>query len=227
MDIRKLVLSKWLYYVLTALVLLVVYIELLPLALKGQEIDLAQNFLSEIWGMIFTLIVFVMFMDWRERLEWKSVEDRVRKRIGSQIHALFAHLSILCKVERVHFDPLSKEKRIKLVERQLNTLASEEIRFTMEAKKDLLDTDLRRSYESILDSKLNSLGRIEERYSKFLGSEVRASLMDIQDYLDELSLEFRIRHIRDEDYFKSLSDLIGKTMKEIQRLKRLGFWVNW
>ena len=225
MNIRKLLLSKWLYYGLIAVVLLLLFFYFLPSVWKGE--DIATNFIAEIWGLFFTLAIFIVLLDFREVLEWKSVEDRVRRRLGMQIRALFAELSIFCKVERVHFDPLSEEKRIKLVEKQLNTLASEEIRFTVEAKKDLLDENLRRSYERGLDSRLNSLGRIEERYSKFLDSEVRASLMDIQDYLDRLSLEFRIRHIRDEDYFRSISDLIGKIMKEILKLKRKGIWVNW
>jgi ribosome-associated translation inhibitor RaiA len=33
--------------------------------------------------------------------------------------------------------------------------------------------------------------------------------------------------MRDEDYFKSISDFIGKIMKEIRKLKRKGIWVNW
>jgi len=182
---------------------------------------------AEAWGLMFTLLIFIVLFDLKEYLEWKSVEDRVKRKIGRQIRALFAHLSIFCQVERVHYDPLSKEKKIRLVEKQLNKLASEEIRFTAGAKRDLLDENIRQSYEGLLESKLNSLGRLEERYYRFLDSEVRASLMDIQDYLDELGLEFKVRHVRDEDYFKSISDLIGKIMREILRLKRKGIWVSW
>jgi len=188
---------------------------------------MAANFVSEIWGLFFTLGIFIVILEFREWLEWKSVEDRVKKRIGRQIRMLFAELSIFCEVERVHFDPHSKEKRIKLIEKQLNTLASEKIRFTKEANEDLLKKDLRLRYERLLDSKRNNLGRIEERYSKFLGSEVRASLMDIQEYLDGLSLELRVRHIKNTVFFESISNLVGKIMKEILKLKRKGIWEDW
>lgn len=225
MEIRRLLLSKMFWYILIALILTILLFLIYPIAKSGDE--LAGNFLAEMWGLYFALGFFVMLFELRERLEWKSVENRVEKRIGKQIRGLFAELSILCKIERAHVDPLSKKKQAELVERQLDTLASENIEFTLEAKKELLKEDLRRSYERFLDSRANNLVRIEERYSRFLDSEVQTSLMDIQDYLDGLSLEFRIRHIRDEDFFKSVSYWIGKIMREISKLKRKGLWVNW
>jgi hypothetical protein len=129
-------------------------------------------------------------------------------------------------VERVHYDPLFEEKRKKLVEEQLRRLASEEITFTVEAKKDLVDEDIRRSYERMLDSIRDSLERLEERH-RFLSSEVQDSLMEIEEYLEKLALEFRVPHIPDEGYLKSVSVLIGKIMKEILKLKENGFWTDW
>ena len=225
MDIQKLFLSKWLYYSTIAAVLLLLFLYYLPSAWEGN--DIAANFLSEIWGLFFTLAIFIVVLDFREWLERKSVEDRVKKKIGRIIRTTFDTISILCRVERVHYEPHSKEKQIKLVEKQLKTLASGEFKFTPEAEIDLLNESIRKSFEMIVDSRANRLGRIEERYSKFLSSDVRASLMDIQEYLDKLRLEFSIPHMRNEDYFDSVRGLIGKLMVEILKLKNKGFWVDW
>ena len=183
--------------------------------------------MSESWGLLFTLIFFVGIFDLREWLEWKSVEDRVKRRIGRLLRATFATLSIFCRVERVHYEPNEKEKKIELVERQLNTLISEEIKFTKETEKNLLDETNKQSLKAILDSRINRLGGIEERYSRLLGSEVRGSLMDIQEYMDELCLEFSIPHMRKEDFFKRVKELVSKIMKETQKMKSKGFWVDW
>lgn len=54
-----------------------------------------------------------------------------------------------------------------------------------------------------------------------------ASLMDIQEYMDELAIEFKIPHMSEDDYFNSIKELIRKIMIETQKLKKRGFWVNW
>jgi len=225
MRIPNWLLSKWLHYGLLAIFLFFSWLWLLPMALSGH--DMAINLISEIFGLFFTLVVFIMFFDFREWLERKSVEDRVKKRIGRIIRTTFDTISIVCRVERVHYEPHSKEKQIELVEKQLKTLASGEFKFTPEAEIDLLNESIKKSFKNIVDSRANRLGRIEERYSKFLGSDVRTSLMDIQEYLDKLRLEFSVPHVKNEVYFNSLRELIGKLMVEIQKLKKNGFWVDW
>lgn len=217
--------SKGLFYGLVFIFLFFMLWNVLPSALSGN--DLAANFLAELFGLAFTVGILAIIFDLREWVEWKSVEDRVKKRIGIITRTTFDTLSMVCRVERVHYEPRSKEKQIGLVERQLNTLVSKEIRFTRLAEKNLLDQNIRTSLRKILDSRANRLGKIEERYSKFLSSEVRASLMDVQEYLDKLSLEFSVPHMRNEVYFESVRELIKKLMVEIKKLKRKGFWVDW
>lgn len=187
---------------------------------------LALNIYSEALGLFFTLLVFMGFLELRSWLERKSVEKRVKNRVSRQIEAVYSHLIIFCQVEKVYAFPLPKGGRKEWVDKQLDTLTSEEVRFTEEAKKNLLIEGMRQGYVKILESILDSLGRLEERYSKFLSSEVRASLMDIQAYLDKLILEFSIRHMRNEVYLQVVSNLIGKIMKEIKRLRENGFWID-
>ena len=225
MNVRELFLSKWLYYSTIAVALFILFIYCLPLAWEGN--DIAANFLSEVFGLLFTLAIFIVILDFREWLEWKKVEDRVKRRIGILIRATFDTLSIFCTVESVHYEPHSKEKQIELVEKQLNTLASKDFKFTQQAENNLLDVNIRRDFAKILDSRANRLGGIEERYSKLLGSEVRASLMDIQEYLDNLRIDFGSPHRQNEEYFDSVRALIRKIMVETQKLKKKGFWVDW
>lgn len=228
LSFRKLLLSKWLIYGFILLLLMAIVYVLIPYLIQVGVISpaLALNIYSEALGLFFTLLVFMGFLELRSWLEWKSVEKRVKNRVGRQIDAVYSHLIIFCQVEKVHAFPLPKGGRKGWVDRQLDALTSEEVRLTEEGKKDLLKEGMRQGYVKILESILNSLGRLEERYSKFLSSEVRASLMDIQAYLDELTLEFSIRHLRNEDYFQLVSNLIGKIMKEIKRLRENGFWIN-
>jgi len=213
MKISRLLLSKWFYYILISIGLILFWIFLLPLALGGEQ--LAANFLAEVFGLLFTLVILVMILDYREWLEWKSVEHRVRKRIQGQILGLFAELSIFCKM-----------KGADSFENQLNRLASEKIELTKEAKSDLLEYDLRRDWEWILDSRRKNLSEIEAKYLRFLDSEIQASLMDIQDYLNSLCIQFRLRHTKDEDFVESFSSWTGKIMKEVLKLKRKGIWLN-
>ena len=225
-NIKKnynIVYSKWLYYVLIA-ILLLVFIALTSYG-TSLGIEIAARFLPTFVGLFITLIIFWIFFDVREYLEWKPVENKVKQKIGKQIHVLFAELSIFCQIQRVHYD--SADERRKLIDKQLDELTTKEIEFTIEAKKDLLDEDVTRLCGEDLDSILNTLGRYEGRYAKFLDSKIEASLMNIQDYLDELSLKFRLRHSKDEDYFKSLQYLIRETMKEIKNLKTNGIWFDW
>lgn len=222
-KIRGLLLSKWLWYGLIFVALCLFFLYLLPLALEGQE--LAGNYLPEVFGLLFTLVIFFMFFDFREWLEWKSVEDRVKRRISKQIRGLFIELSGLCVIDRVVFGPFSKEKFEEEDLKQLNKLASEKVRIHDEAKKSLLKNDFRMQYRRFIESRTTSIGQIEERYFRFLDSDVQASLMDIQDHLDDLTYDFIVPYAKRERFFESISSSIGKIMIEIDSLRRKGYWV--
>ena len=221
-KIRELFLSKWFWYGLFFLVLFGFGLSLLLKALEGGELE--SNFLAEVFGLLFTLVIFVMFFDLREKLEWKSVEDRVKQRISRQIRGLFIDLSGLCVIDRVVFGPFSKEKFEEMDLKQLNKLASEDVTIHDEAKKSLLKNDFRMQYRRLIESRATSIGKIEERYFRFLDSDVQASLMDIQDHLDNLSYVFVVPYAKRERFFESISSSIGEIMKEIDKLRRKGYW---
>lgn len=225
MKIRRLLLSKWFYYFLIALTLLLLFLFFLPAALSGHE--LAGNFITEIGGLFFTLVIFVMLIELREKLEWKSVENRVKRRIGYQIYNLFEYFCNVCDVN-VMCDLAPAETFVeRLVDKRLEALASEEIKLNEFAKKELWDAAFRHGFELTLDSVVKNLARIEDKYSRFLDSETQTSLMDIQDYSYRLSVELRLRSGEDEDFNDSVLYWIRKITKEIIILKRKGMWISW
>lgn len=220
MKTQKLFISKWFYYFLTGFFLLALSIGFLPSALNGN--DISANFLSETWGLFFTLVIFVMLFELRESLEWKSVEDRVKRRIGKRIHAIFIELSTFCEVNRVLFGEkiFDDEAWKELENKQLEELTSKEIRLNDFAKEALKDTNTRLSLASTLDSRRAYLSEVEAKYFKFLDSELQTYLMDIQDYLEALSFELRVRRSKEQNFHKSIAKLIGKIMKEIAHVRQ-------
>jgi hypothetical protein len=224
MRIPEWLLSKWLHYGLIGIGLYFIFLYVLPFALSGN--DIAANFLAELFGLFFTLVVFIMIFEWRGLLEWKSVEDRVKRRIARQIRGLFIDLSNLCVIDRVIFGPFSKEKFEEMDLKQLNKLASEKVVIHDGAKKSLLKHDFRTQYGRLIESRATSIGQIEERYFRFLDNEVQASLMDIEDHLDDLTFYFIIPYAKIERFFDSISSSIGEIMREIDKLRRKGYWVS-
>lgn len=226
LNIRKLFLSKWFFYLVIGLVLVCLWFVIIPsfLYLGIIDGDLALNLVSEIWGLIFTLGMFVVLLEYRDWLEGKGIEDRTKVRIGLQLRQLFFYLA--SNFDMVMITDTKKEGKGNEEERKLDSLVS--ISFEpSKIKKDLLIKDVKFSYGTFTLSKLTELGKLEERYSKFLGSEVRASIIDIQNYLGELSQELiygDINEINLEHHLLEFSDLIKKTLMEILKLRKKGYW---
>ena len=183
---------------------------------------MAANLFSEITGLFFTLIIFIVLLEFREVLEWKAVEDRVKKRIGRGIYEIFFDLLTLCEVERRHGEFLTEENWRMLREKQLNILSSGKVKL-LDFYRDLdvwRKEDFASKLASILDSRRAYLSAIEGKYLKFLRSDLQASLMDIQDYLHDFNGELRIGlTLKGERFFDSISDLIWKIMVEIAKIR--------
>ena len=226
MDFQKLLLKKWFWYSLIFLALLCFSWFLLPIALEGNE--LAANFLAEVFGLLFTVVILFMFLETRELLEWKSVEERVRRRIGSEIEAIFIRLADLCEIAGVGSLGYYTDEELwkKQKEEAFKTLTSGEIKFNREGRKLWDKEKLASSLASYFDSRRAYLSEIEGKYLKFLDSELQASLMDIQDHLKSLNVDLTtIRGIlqefegKKENFYQSLSDSIRKTMAEIAKIR--------
>ena len=222
LDTQGLLLSRWFWYAVIYFALSLILLNILLLPLKIEE--LPTNFLAEVFGLLFTLTIFMMILDFREILEWKSVEKRVKRRIGDQIFQIFNRLIGLYEVEEKLLGDYSDDAWKKMYETQLNSLVSGELEFSSYGKDSLLprkNVDL----VSYLDSKRASLSGIENKYNKFLGYKLQTSLMDIQDYLERLNSDLRYPFVsirENVSYNEHLSDLIRKIMTEIAKLRQSG-----
>lgn len=218
---HRLLLSKWFYYALIAIVLFILLCYALYETSLGN--DMAARFLPTLFGLMFTLIIFTIFFDLREDLEWKKVEDRVKRRIGKQIHGIFVELSNLCEVQRVLFgaDISSDEAWRELNRKQLKQMA-EKVKLTDLAKELGEKPDLALSYATLVELRRTCLSEIEGKYIRFLNPTLRASLMGIQDYLEDLRFEFKVPGGNREALEKNLSTIIEKIMKEIITIRENG-----
>jgi hypothetical protein len=179
-------------------------------------IDSLGRFLPTFVGLIFTLGIFYIFFDLREEREWKAVSWRVKKRIGTHLQTVFTNLVVLCEVESVLTNEQSEEDWKQLSKRQLDDLASKDIKLT-DTWKGIIDG--LPSYLKTLESRL---GEIEGRYGKFLGSKIQISLMDTEEYLHRLSFELEFSLGKEKEREMRISELVQRTMKEIAKLRESG-----
>jgi len=195
---------------------------LLPNALGGH--DMAANFIVEIFGLFFTLVAFMIFFDLRESLKWKAIEAKVKRRIGRQVRTIFTELTILCEVEsvikgtRIH----DGEAWNDLSRRQLNQLVSSQVSLSKLGKELLDDSDQRHNLRSFLDSRRIYLSDLEGKYLRFLSSELQESLMDMQDSLEKLCFEMKVRRTKADAFHKAITDLIAEIMSQIARARKHG-----
>lgn len=217
---RGLLLSKWFYYGLIAVVLLI----LTTLSLYGISLgyDIALRFLPTLGGLWFTLGIFYVFFDVRERLEWKSVETKVMKGIEGEIDSIFIELSLMCEVNMVFFGEagMTEEAIKKRNEDELARLAT-----NLELNQHTVDEIFEKGREglaselaSYFDKHRILLSEIEMKYSKFLNPQLQTALMEIQEYLGCLRRELRVMPMKKERFHKDLSEIIGKILKAMNEV---------
>jgi cell division protein FtsB len=186
--------------------------------------DLAARFLPTLCGLLVTFGIFTVFFDIREQREWKEVEDRVKKRIGSEIFSLFTMLRDFCEVDRSLVGDIHNRETWKESERKQLKQMTEKVTLIEPLVEDLLEKkDLALNYASMFDSIRTRISEIEGKYGRFLNPKLRAALMDIQDYLDDLRFELKLGSIGNaEKLHQSLSTLIEKIVKEINNIRESG-----
>jgi len=224
MKPRELLLSKWFYYSLTALALLVLIFFALPywrsIGVISRELEL--DLFSECWGLLFTLLIFVMLFELRDKLDWKSVEGKVTRMIDRRLDAIFNEVSLLCNVSMVVFGGISEEAFKKRRKEELERLAK-----NVELNQSTIDEifekrrhDLALELATVLDQHRMFLSEIEVKYSKFLHSKLQTALMEIQEYLYYLRYELRVIPTTKERFCKDLSEVIGKILKAMVEAKK-------
>lgn len=206
-------LSKWFYYAIFGIVLVIILVLLLVTFGIVFE-DLALNLYSEIFGLLFTLIAFVGVLEIRERLEWKKIKKKVMKRIGRQIQAIFSAITDLCVID------------FPIETFESNTYREEELEALLTKKIILRDSwkEKERSlvFAHIFESHWKAIGIIDSRHGKYLSPEVQCSLLDIEDSLHKVLFEFYATDFIEKDREEIIITEFKKIVKEIDYLRKNG-----
>jgi energy-coupling factor transporter transmembrane protein EcfT len=216
--------SKWFCYALIAIFLIILISFLSYAVLLGNE--MALRFLPTVLGLAFTFFIFIVFFDLREKLEWKSVENKVKKSIGSQLLRIFGELLYLCGLEE-HY--LSLDDRLLMnYKNRLEQLSTSKVELDSIAEELSKNKELANDYATFFESRIHLLRDTEDRYWKFLSPEFHTSLMEIQGGLWELwralSIIPLMKHFRErrEARYESLSNSVAKVAKGIAKIRESG-----
>jgi hypothetical protein len=219
------VLSKWFWYGVIAVFLAILLFADLGSAYWFNN-DFAIRFMPTLFGLVFNFAIFIVFFDLREELEWKEVEGRVKSRIGREARSLFSFLIMFCQVDRVLFGDVQSEQTWKeLDEKQFNQITKKVV-LNESLMQDLLrERNLALNYALLGDGIRTRFSEIEDKYGRFLNPKLRASLMDIQDYLADFRYELK-SFGSTKRLSESLSPLIEKLAKEITTIRENGINVG-
>lgn len=186
---------------------------------------MAANFITEIFGLIFTLAFFIVLFESREKLEWKSIGDTVLKRLGREIHGLFVDLANVCKVTRGGGVP--PNVTFNEFFRQLFFIQLEELNKKVELNALGKKYFSKGALSTLFKERGEYLSELELKYGKFLDPTLVKSLMEIQDNLYHLSIELGLKKsgstwfVDEEEFFKLVTLRIHRIVQEIYKIHEM------
>jgi hypothetical protein len=218
--------SRWAVYISIAIILIIISLIVL-FGFVPINPDLSYNIVSEIWGMVATIFLLILVVEGWEYREWKAVENMVETRFGGKLYGLFNILARFIHEETFRANP-SKEEVIEILE-------------TLNKKEETTLTQY--FYENFLPKKLDTTSvyqlkslyyfrqyfrDLEIKYSRFFNPNLRISLMEIQDHLDEIEANFVLLQTYPES--EQLLEVIEKVMpkrvlgitKEMCKINKMG-----
>ena len=218
--------SRMWYYVLIAIIFLILAFIFPFLARFGLvNPDLANNLAAECGGISATILLLMFIIELREYTQWRPVRDKVMKTIGKEIYELFTEFVNVC--ECTHTFGKSRKESFEESFRRLFFIQLEELNKKVELNELGRKYFSRGGFATLYETRAKHLGDIEAKYSRFLGSPLRLSLMEIQDNLNSLSLDLHIKkNLEDwfkseEQFLKSVSTKIHNIMKEIYKVHKM------
>jgi hypothetical protein len=214
---RELLLSKLFLYP-TIIIALTFFI-----CLSSYEVwlgnDLAERFLPTLCGLLVTFGIFTVFFDVREEREWKTVREKVMRRISNQLQAIAADVSYLYDADvNITMNDINEVGWNKMSRKYLDALVSGKFKLTYEGKDKEVNQKLAETF--LLRERM--LGGIEDVYGKFLKSDIQRSLMNLEDYLHNLSFDFTLINKVKNYKPEKVPDLIQKIGQEIDHLSKSG-----
>lgn len=156
--------------------------------------DIGVNLFTDAIFTIFTMIFLVWALDHREKLQWKSVKNRVLAKLGS----------LLSEISRA---TLSELWNIIEFRKSFPEIDWEKIDFRpVEAKRVLENADY---FATLYKKYRDELSDIELRYSRYLHPKLANSLIDLQSVLQILERHFK---------YNKPDRLTAENLKEFTRL---------
>jgi len=181
--------------------------------------------------MISTIVLLTLVVEGWEYREWKNVEKVVETRFGRKLFGLFNILAIFIHEETFRVNP-SEDEVIQILE-ALNK--KEETTLTQYFHENFLPKNLDKTSAYQLESLYyfrQYFRDFEIKYSRFFKPNLRISLMEIQDHLDEILANFVLMQNYPET--KQLLEVIEKAMpkrvlgimKEMYKINKLGIEIH-
>ena len=211
--------SKWFSYLVIGLVLGCFWFLIIPAFLELGIIngDLALNLVSEIWGLFFTLGMFIVVLEYRDWLERKPIKDIAKKRVEKQLYRLVIALTKVCKVS-VGIGKFEGDTEDFV--RELFFTQLEELNTKVELhpkKKKYLSNGY---YTSLFQTRADNLSTLINKNYTFLDPALLKSLLIIEDNLESITTALNIKKnnptwYTDEEFFEAISKSIQGIAKEI------------
>lgn len=217
-KMQRLVVSKWFYYGLIAILLVIIFFAVSYASSFNN--DFAIRFMPTLIGIAFNFFILIVFFDLREELEWKTTRKKIMNRIGRQLYGVFQDVSSLCEVG-VRFD-FEKGDYKKYDEKKLQALTTKEITINDAWEKE----ETSRYYAQMFQGLEDALGEIERRHGNHISPYLQNSLINLEEYLHSLSFECLLTFGNKEDRKMFIVDAVGKTMKEIDEMRKNGIDVG-
>ncbi len=226
MSIKKFLISRWFVYLLIGIVLVLFSSVLFPSMINQNVIpqDFGLNLMSECWGLLFILVFFVGIIELRDLIEWRRVEKKVKKRIKNRMKSLFDTFVLTLCSDFASRNCPAEEYPKKVAELKNKIWANpKEFRLCgrgyalIDAPKEFMQCGA-----LFYDSIINFLSTVEIKYMRFLNSVIQESLMNIQDELGNLILEFRGDPQRNRERGAKIEVIMQKIITEMKKLSDNG-----
>ena len=221
--------SKRVIYVLIAFILGSFSFIIFPVLINQGVFSqgFGENLSSEFIGLLVTLFLFVVIIEARDVLAWKKVEKRVKERIGRQTKFLFNTFIDTYGTNAPRFigmEPLAVDVYRKSLIELKNKILEDPEKFELSNRgQQLVKADefmlLTTPY---YETRRIILSDLEGKYWRFLNPEIQTSLMNIQDELEALIIEFQKPFKNNVEKCKLVENIMRKIIQEIKILKDKG-----
>ena len=180
--------SKVFFYLGIIVILITFILGIVPLLIQRELItpSFAENLVAECIGIFLTVILIMGVLDLREYFQWKPVKDMVLRKIGIEVFTLFRLFTRYCECMTSLPELAEGESYYEYMRRSFKS-DLEVLRLGVTLTEIGKDQFLMGEIARVLSDTARYLADIEARYSRFLDSSLRFSLMKIQEELDRLA----------------------------------------